>query len=328
MGSDTCPATEIEGAIEAASQFPVRVLLAGPEDVLRSELDRRGAGSLPIEILHATEVITMEDSASSALRNKRDASIRVAARAVREGRAQGLVSAGNTGACMAIAKTVMGLVPGVKRPALAQVFPTLEGSWSVLMDVGANVDCTPEMLAQFALMGEIYSRIICRRPSPRVGILSIGEEEHKGNELTKLTTPLLKELPINFIGNVEGQDLYSGAADVIVCDGFTGNVALKVSEGLVAAVRQILKESLEKTLQRKIGYVLAKEAFEDFRKRVDYTEYGGAPLLGLKGTCLICHGRSNPNAIKNAVRVAAELSQGGVSTQIEAAMHDSFEKVR
>ncbi len=328
MGSDTCPATEVEGAIEAASHFPVRVLLAGPEDVLRAELDLRGAGSLPIEILHATEVITMEDSASSALRNKRDASIRVAARAVREGRAQGLVSAGNTGACMAIAKTVMGLVPGVKRPALAQVFPTLEGSWSVLVDVGANVDCTPEMLAQFALMGEIYSRIICRRPSPRVGVLSIGEEERKGNELTKLTTPLLKELPINFIGNVEGQDLYSGAADVIVCDGFTGNVALKVSEGLVAAVRQILKESLEKTLQRKIGYVLAKEAFEDFRKRVDYTEYGGAPLLGLKGTCLICHGRSNPNAIKNAVRVAAELSQGGVSTQIEAAMHDSFEKVR
>src|SRR5690606_37970697 len=170
----------------------------------------------------------------SALRNKRDASIRVAARAVREGRAQGLVSAGNTSACMAIAKTVMGLVPGVKRPALAQVFPTLQGSWSVLMDVGANVDCTPDMLAQVALMGEIYSRIICRRPSPRVGILSIGEEEHKGNELTKLTTPLLKELPLNFIGNVEGHDLYSGTADVIVCDGFTGNVALKVSEGLVA----------------------------------------------------------------------------------------------
>ena len=324
MGSDTCPTTEVEGAIDAASQYNVRVLLAGPEDVLRAELGRRGAGSLPIEILHASEVITMEDSASSALRNKRDASIRVAARAVREGQAQGLVSAGNTGACMAISKTVLGLVPGVKRPALAQVFPTLHQTWSVLMDVGANVDCTPEMLAQFALMGEIYSKIICHCAAPRVGILSIGEEEHKGNELTKLATPLLKQLPVNFIGNVEGQDLYSGAADVIVCDGFIGNVALKVSEGLVAAVRQILKESLEKTLQRKIGYVLAKEAFEDFRKRVDYTEYGGAPLLGLKGICLICHGRSNSNAIKNAIRVAAELSQEHVSSRIETAMHESF----
>jgi len=324
MGSDSCPATEVEGAIDAVSQYNVRVLLAGPEDLLRAELEKRSLGSLPIEILHASEVITMDDSASSALRNKRDASIRVAARAVREGRAQGLVSAGNTGACMAIAKTVLGLVPGVKRPALAQVFPTLDQTWSVLMDVGANVDCTPEMLAQFALMGEIYSKIICHCSAPRVGILSIGEEEHKGNELTKLTTPLLKELPINFIGNVEGQDLYSGAADVIVCDGFIGNVALKVSEGLVAAIRQILKESLEKTLQRKIGYVLAKNAFEDFRKRVDYTEYGGAPLLGLKGICLICHGRSNSNAIKNAIRVAAELSQQKISDRIETAMHEGF----
>jgi glycerol-3-phosphate acyltransferase PlsX len=180
------------------------------------------------------------------------------------------------------------------------------------------------MLAQFALMGEIYSKIICHCSAPRVGVLSIGEEEHKGNELTKLATPLLKQLPVQFIGNVEGQDLYSGAADVIVCDGFIGNVALKVSEGLVAAVRQILKESLEKTLQRKIGYVLAKEAFEDFRKRVDYTEYGGAPLLGLKGICLICHGRSNANAIKNAIRVAAELSQEHVSSRIETAMLESF----
>lgn len=324
MGSDSCPSAEVEGAIDAASQYNVRVLLAGPEDLLRAELEKRSPGALPIEILHASEVITMEDSASSALRSKRDASIRVAARAVREGKAQGLVSAGNTGACMAISKTVLGLVPGVKRPALAQVFPTLERSWSVLMDVGANVDCTPEMLAQFALMGEIYSKIICHCPSPRVGILSIGEEEHKGNELTKLTTPVLKKLPVNFIGNVEGQDLYSGAADVIVCDGFIGNVALKVSEGLVAAIRQILKESLEKSLQRKLGYVLAKHAFEDFRKRVDYTEYGGAPLLGLKGICLICHGRSNSNAIKNAIRVAAELSNEHVGGQIERAMHQSF----
>jgi glycerol-3-phosphate acyltransferase PlsX len=266
----------------------------------------------------------MEDSASKALRNKRDASMRVAAREVREGRAQGMISAGNTGACMAVAKTVMGLVPGVKRPALAQVFPTLASSWAVVVDVGANVDSTPEMLSQFAVMGSIYSKTICGCKNPRVGLLSIGEEEHKGNELTKLAAPMLRELPVNYIGNVEGRDLYSGVADVVVCDGFIGNVALKVSEGLVVAIRQILKESLEKTLQRKIGYVLAREAFEDFRKRVDYSEYGGAPLLGVKGVCLICHGRSNSNAIKNAVRVAAELARGHVARRIEDALHESL----
>ena len=324
MGGDSCPATEVEGAILAAREYDVRVLLCGPEDVLRTELDRAGARGLPIEIVHASEVITMEDSASKALRNKKNASVRVAAREVRDGRAHGMISAGNTGACMAVAKTVMGLVPGVKRPALAQVFPTLADSWAVVVDVGANVDSTPEMLSQFAVMGSIYSRTICGCADPRVGLLSIGEEEHKGNELTKLAAPLLRELPLNYIGNVEGRDLYSGVADVIVCDGFIGNVALKVSEGLVAAIRQILKESLEKTFQRKMGYLLAKEAFEDFRKRVDYSEYGGAPLLGVKGVCLICHGRSNTNAIKNAIRVAAELARGDVARRIEVALHESL----
>ncbi|MCB1020249.1 MAG: phosphate acyltransferase PlsX [Acidobacteria bacterium] len=324
MGGDSSPSTEVEGAILAAREFGVRVLLCGPEDVLKAELHRARAGSLPIEVVNATEVITMEDSASKALRNKRDASVRVAAREVREGHAHGMISAGNTGACMAVAKTVMGVVPGVKRPALAQVFPTLADTWTVVVDVGANVDSTPEMLAQFAVMGSIYSRTICGCGNPRVGLLSIGEEEHKGNELTKLSAPLLRELPLNYIGNVEGRDLYSGIADVVVCDGFIGNVALKVSEGLVAAIRQILKESLEKTVQRKIGYVLAKEAFEDFRKRVDYSEYGGAPLLGVKGVCLICHGRSNTNAIKNAIRVAAELARGKVARRIEDALHESL----
>ncbi len=324
MGGDNCPATEVEGAILAAREHDVRVLLCGPEDKLTAELDRAGAGGLPIEVVHASEVITMEDTASKALRNKRDASVRVAAREVRDGNAQGMISAGNTGACMAIAKTVMGVTPGVKRPALAQVFPTLADSWAVVVDVGANVDSTPEMLSQFAVMGTIYSRAICGVSEPRVGLLSIGEEEHKGNELTKLAAPLLREMPFNYIGNVEGRDLYSGVADVVVCDGFIGNVALKVSEGLVAAIRQILKESLEKTLQRKIGYVLARQAFEDFRKRVDYSEYGGAPLLGVKGVCLICHGRSNTNAIKNAIRVAAELARGDVAHQLEDALHQSL----
>jgi glycerol-3-phosphate acyltransferase PlsX len=183
--------------------------------------------------------------------------------------------------------------------------------------VGANVNCTPGMLAQFAVMGEIYSRIILRRPKPRVGILSIGEEDHKGNELTKSAMRLLKTLNLNFIGNVEGRDIYTGQVDVIVCDGFVGNVALKVSEGLVEMVKHLLQESLEATITRKIGYVLSKTAFSDFKKRVDYSEYGGAPLLGVRGVCIICHGRSNANAIRNAIRVAAEFSQGRINQQIE-----------
>jgi glycerol-3-phosphate acyltransferase PlsX len=189
-----------------------------------------------------------------------------------------------------------------------------------MADVGANVDCTPTMLAQFALMGEIYARAIFGYASPRVGILSIGEEEHKGNELTKATTPLLKDLPINFIGNVEGRDLYGGEVEVVVCDGFIGNVALKVSEGLVETIRKILKDSMEATVTRKLGYVLSRPAFQDFKKRLDYSEYGGAPLLGVQGCTIVCHGRSNANAIKNAVRVAAEFAEAKVNHQIEREM--------
>jgi glycerol-3-phosphate acyltransferase PlsX len=187
-----------------------------------------------------------------------------------------------------------------------------------MVDVGANVDCSPSMLAQFAVMGELYSRIILHQENPRVGLLSIGEEEHKGNEVTRAATPLLKNLPINFIGNVEGRDIYSGKADVIVCDGFIGNVALKVSEGLVEMIKEMLHESLEATIARKIGYVLSRAAYTDFRRRVDYSEYGGAPLLGVKGVCIICHGRSNANAIRNAIRVAAEFASGQINDRIES----------
>ncbi len=319
MGGDTCPATEVEGAVRAARELDCGVILVGPKPRIRAELDRYDT-SLPIEIEHTDEVVTMDDAPSKVLRSKRDSSLHIAARLVRDGRASGLVSAGNTGACMAISGTILGRVPGVKRPALAQVFPTLKDAWAVLIDVGANVDSTPDMLAQFAVMGDIYSRVICQCANPRVGMLSIGEEEHKGNDLTKDATPLLKQAPVNFIGNVEGQDLYTGKADVVVCDGFIGNVALKVSEGLVAAIKAMLRESLEKNPRRKLGAALAKGAFEDFRRRVDYSEYGGAPLLGVKGVCLICHGRSNANAIKNAIRVAAELARGNINERIEESL--------
>ncbi|MBC7926731.1 MAG: phosphate acyltransferase PlsX [Bryobacteraceae bacterium] len=321
MGSDDCPKAEVSGALEAVRTLGVRVVLVGPEDIIRRELATHGKwDSLPISIHHASEFITMHDSAARAVRLKKDSSMRVSSRLVRDGLAHGVVSAGNTGAVMATAKIVQGVVPGVHRPALASVFPTIKGTPAVMVDVGANVDCDPRMLAQFATMGDIYSRIIFKTVNPKVGLLSIGEEEHKGNDLTRAATPLLKCLPLNFIGNVEGRDLFSGKADVIVCDGFTGNVALKVSEGIVDVIKQMLQESLRATLVRRVGYLLSKSAFGEFRKRVDYSEFGGAPLLGVRGVCIICHGRSNPNAIKNAIRVASEFAGGQINRQIEAVL--------
>ena len=318
MGGDHAPKAEVEGAVRAARSLAVRVILVGQRDAVRRELDEHeDYQDLPIEIVHASERVTMEDSAAKAFRTKRDSSLRVASRLVRDGAAQGFVSAGNTGAVMATAKMVQGMVPGVDRPALVGILPTVKGTPAVLVDVGANVDCTPRMLAQFAVMGEIYSRMILRRPNPRVGLLSIGEEEHKGNDLTHATMPLLKRLNVNFIGNVEGADIYGGCVDVIVCDGFIGNVALKVSEGLVDMVKHLLRDSLESTITGKIGYAISKNAFTTFKKRVDYSEYGGAPLLGVRGAAIICHGMSNANAIKNAIRVAAEFSGGKINQRIE-----------
>jgi glycerol-3-phosphate acyltransferase PlsX len=322
MGGDHFPKSEVSGAVAAARALGVRVILVGREDLIRKELDQHdGWRSLPLEVRHASEQITMHDSAAKSVRLKKDSSIRVASRLVREGVADGVVSAGNTGAVMATAKMVQGVVPGVDRPALASIFPTLKGTPAVMVDVGANVDCDPKMLSQFAVMGDIYSRVIFHTTNPTVGLLSIGEEEHKGNDLTRAALPLLKSLPLNFIGNVEGRDLFTGKADVIVCDGFIGNVALKVSEGLVDVLKQMLQESLKATITRQLGYVLSRSAFQEFKKRVDYSEFGGVPLLGVKGVCIICHGRSNANAIKNAIRVAAEFAGGNTNQQIEEGLN-------
>jgi glycerol-3-phosphate acyltransferase PlsX len=221
---------------------------------------------------------------------------------------------------MATAKMVLGALPRVDRPALAAVFPNAVGSASIMLDVGANVDCKPENLEQFAVMGEIYFRSIFGTKRPRVGLLSIGEEESKGNELTRASFQLLKQLPLNFVGNVEGRDLYGGQVDVIVADGFVGNVALKISEGVVNLVRFTLKESLKTTITRQVGYLLSRSAFADFKKRLDYSESGGAPLLGLKGVCIVSHGSSNANAIKNAIRVASEVASGNINRHIEAGL--------
>jgi glycerol-3-phosphate acyltransferase PlsX len=321
MGSDRAPKPEIEGAIQAARQYGVRVLLVGPEEIVKPELDRHLRGhQLPVEVVHASEHITMEDKVE-AIRAKRDSSMRVGLRMVREGQANGFVTAGNTGAAMATAKVVLGAVPGVDRPALAAVFPTAPGNPAMLLDVGANVDCNAKNLEQFAVMGEVYFRAIFGKRlatrGPRVGILSIGEEEGKGNDLTREAYHLLKQLPLNFVGNVEGRDLYNGEVDVIVADGFVGNVALKISEGVANLVRTALKESLKATITRQVGALLSRSAFTDFKKRLDHTEYGGAPLLGVKGVCIITHGSSNANAIKNAIRVAAELSKHRINDSIE-----------
>jgi len=318
MGSDKSPRPEVDGALQAVRQYGVRVMLVGREPQIRAELERHsGVEALPIEIIHASEVIEMGDKAAQALRAKRDSSQRVGLRLVREGRAAGFVTAGNTGAAMATAKMVLGALPGVDRPSLAAVFPTALGTAAILLDVGANVDCKPDNLCQFAVMGEIYCRQMLGIRRPRVGLLSIGEEESKGNELTREAFQLLKQLPLNFVGNVEGRDLYNGKVDVIVADGFVGNVALKTSEGVANLVRYVLKESLRATITRQVGYLLSRSAFADFKKRLDYSEYGGAPLLGVKGACIITHGSSNANAIKNAIRVAGEFARRDINAAIE-----------
>ena len=318
MGSDRAPRPEIEGAIQAARHYDVRVALVGREEPIRAELARYpAAAGLPLDVVNATEVITMEDKAVQAVRAKRDSSIRVGLRLVREGRAAGFITAGNTGAAMTTAKMVLGAIPGVDRPALAAVFPTAVNTVAILLDVGANVDCKPHNLEQFAVMGEIYFRSMFGTKRPRVGLLSIGEEETKGNELTRDSFLLLKQLPLNFVGNVEGRDLYGGQVDVIVADGFVGNVALKTSEGVANLVRATLKETLKTTSTRQVGYLLSRSAFADFKKRLDHTEYGGAPLLGVKGVCFITHGPSNANAIKNAIRVAAEFAERKIIGKIE-----------
>lgn len=319
LGSDTAPRAEVEGALLAAREYGVRILLVGPSERLQQELQRQKTHRLPLAVVPASEVITMDESPVKALRRKPDATIRVATLQVRDGHAQGLVTAGNTGAAMAAAKMELGALPGVDRPALASVFPTKRGTAAVLVDVGANVDCRPEHLHQFAIMGEVYYRVMFGVERPRVGLLSIGEEAIKGNEVVRETHRRLRDSTVHFdfVGNVEGRDLYSGDVHVIVCDGFIGNVALKISEGLAEAILAMLKESLSSSLASKVGSALSRQGYEEFKKRVDYSEYGGVPLLGVKGVCVICHGRSNANAIKNAIRVAAGFSAGHINEEIE-----------
>src|SRR3989442_2233077 len=319
MGGDFAPAHPVAGAVLAAREFGTRIALVGRAVDVEAELGRLGARGLPIEIVHASEVVEMHESPVNAFRRKKDSSIRVAAGLVREGRALGVVSAGNTGAVMTTVKMICGVLEGVERPALCAVVPNLKGL-SVWLDVGANIDCRPEHLVQFAIMGHLYAREVLGVASPRVGLMSIGEEDSKGNEVTREAFRVLKEAPLNFIGNVEGRDIFNGEADVIVCDGFIGNVSLKAVESAADAIVHFLKEEISKSFLAKMGYVMARPAFRNFRKKVDYAEYGGVPLLGVRAAAIICHGGSSGRAIKNAVRVTQEF----VSNPLNDRIHDAI----
>ena len=317
MGGDHAPTVVVEGALAAARHLDVRVLLVGPEARVTEVLRPLAGGHMgALEIVDAEETVANDEPATLALRGRPRAAIRVAAELVASGDADALVSAGHTGATVVSARTAFGMIPGVDRPALAAVIPTETGS-AVLIDAGANVECRPPHLVQFAVMGEAYSRLVLGVARPRVALLSIGEEPNKGNELTREAHRLLKGAPVGFIGNIEGREIYNGAADVVVCDGFTGNVVLKTTEGLVETVERLLGNELRGTFTSESGgAVLSRRAFRRLRRRVDYSEYGGAPLLGVAGTAIVAHGRSSAKAIRNAIAMAARLASSDVVAQV------------
>ena len=316
-GGDHAPARIVDGALAAARHLGIGVDLVGRVAAIDAELARHeDRQALDIRVINAPDVVEMSESPAQALRRKPRASIKVAAELVARGEAAALVSAGHTGAAVVAAHGAFGMLPGVDRPALAPSVPTRDGS-AVLIDAGATVECKPSYLLQFGVMGSVYARAWMGIERPRVGLLSIGEEESKGNDLTREAHQLLKASPLHFIGNVEARDIFSGQADVIVCDGFTGNVALKLSEGLVEMVEDLLGEELQSTFSAQVGYLLSRRAFRRFRKRVDYSEYGGAPLMGVAGLCIVGHGRSSAKAVRNAVAMASRFVSSNVLSRVE-----------
>jgi len=323
MGGDNAPVVEVEGAVSAAREFGVSVTLVGDTAKLRQELAKYDIKGLDIDLHHASEVVGMHDSASDAVRKKKDSSIRVAFDLVKQGLADAVVSAGNSGATMAAGMFVLKRIKGIDRPAIAQIFPTLRGT-TLVLDVGGNVDCKPVHLVQFAIMGAVYARYAMGVENPTIGLLSNGEEESKGNELTRETHALLKEISLAYAGYIEGRDIFNGTVDVVVCDGFVGNVVLKLSEGLADAVGRMLKDEIKQSFLSKIGYLLSLKAFNNFKKKVDYAEYGGAPLLGIDGVGMICHGGSNAKAIKNAIRFAHEYALKRVNQRMAEKLEENF----
>lgn len=324
MGGDNAPVIEVEGAVAACREFGIPVTLVGDRARLESELAKHSVNGLDIDIFHASEVVGMHDSASDAVRKKKNSSVRLAFELVKDGKACAAVSAGNSGATMAAGMFVLKRIKGIERPAIAQIFPTLKGQ-TLVLDVGGNVDCKPQHLVQFAIMGEVYARYAMGIKNPSVGLLSNGEEESKGNELTRETNAVLRQTSLNYSGYIEGRDIFSGSVEVVVCDGFVGNVVLKLSEGLSEAAGKMLKGEIVKSWVSKVGYLFVRGAFNRFKKIVDYAEYGGAPLLGINGVGMICHGGSNVKAIKNAVRFAHEYARSGVAVHVSEKLLENYE---
>jgi glycerol-3-phosphate acyltransferase PlsX len=328
MGGDNAPHAVIAGAVQAAREYGVGIILVGIEQTIHAELEKHPrARSLPIEVRNATEVVDILDSPATVFRRKKDSSIRVANELVKSGEAVAVISAGHTGAAMATSLFVLGKLEGIERPAIATFMPTLKGT-SIILDVGANVDCKPNHLLQFAVMGDVYVKHLLKQPNPCVGLLSIGEEATKGNELTKEAFKLLTETSLNFIGNVEGRDVMSGKADVVVCDGFIGNVVLKVSEAVAETIGLMIRENIGDNLIKKLGYFMMRPAFRALKRRVDYAEYGGAPLVGINGISIISHGHSSDQAIKNAIRVATELVKLEVNKHLRENIIKNMELTR
>lgn len=324
MGGDYAPSVNIEGALETINETEdIDVILVGDESRLKDELRNKRFPANRISITHASQVVEMHESPSAAIRKKKDSSIKVGIDLVKSGSAEAFVSAGHSGVVMATSLLVLGKSKGVDRPAIATLMPNMRDIF-IMLDVGANVDCKPENLLQFALMGSTYCRLVLKRQDPAVALLSIGEEDSKGNELTKEAFKLIKNSSLNFKGNIEGKDIFSGRADVVVCDGFIGNIALKISEGLAETILKMLKKEITNVSTGRLGYLMMKPAIKNFKKRTDYDEYGGAPLLGINGTSIISHGRSSSKAIKNALRVAADYSSNKVHEAISLAIENDM----
>ncbi len=316
MGGDFAPQKIVEGAVLAAREYQTPIILVGKKNVIVAELAKHDTKNLPIFIEHASDIIEMHESPSKASRYKQDSSIVVATRLVAQGKADAVVSAGNSGAVMTSALRYLGRIPGVYRPMIATIIPTQKGS-CLVADAGANTDCKPEYLLQFAIMSKIAAETILNISQPRVGLLSIGEEKEKGSALTKRAFPLLESCPyIKFIGNVEGRDIPKGTADVIICDGFVGNVVLKTIEGTAESIQRMIKTIICSSLVAKIGFLCMRHLFKNLKKKLDYAEYGGAPLLGVKGTSIIAHGKSSAKAMKNAIRVAQQCVHQRINDEI------------
>jgi len=325
VGGDHGPAPCVEGALQVVKECDVEVILVGDEAILKQECQRQSGHDPRLSIRHASQVVEMHESPAAVARKKRDSSIWVATELVKSGEAGAVVSPGNTGASMVASFFILGLIKGVERPAIATSLPTLSGE-AIMLDVGANVDCTATHLEQFALMGNEYGKHLLGKPNPRVGLLSIGEEDSKGNEVTKEAFKLLKASSMNFVGNVEGRDVYSGIADIVVCDGFIGNVALKISEGVAEMIKRLLLREISGHFFGRLAYPLIAGPLANLKRKIDYAEFGGAPLLGVNGVTMICHGRSSAKAIKNAIRRAKGMAEGGVRELIQRDIEESHSR--